>query len=139
MRLLSISAGATSRGRVWELAYPSHSAAHGVGEQLNDVDVDADGGVPQGEEQVHGGDEGGGDQTDNPGADGVGRHVFVVVADGGAHLKVGRVLLEQGLLEVGLLLDIVALGDPVGGILVVCVSALWTVRGRARKAPTIVS
>lgn len=47
----------------------------------------------------------------------VGRHILIVVADGSAHFEVWGVLLEQGMLEVGLLLDIIGLCNSVGGIL----------------------
>lgn len=70
------------------MTYPGHATAHGVGEKLDDIDVDADGRIPEREEQIHGGDDGGCDQANDPRADRVGGYIFIVVANRGAHLEV---------------------------------------------------
>lgn len=51
-------------------------------------------------------------------SDGIRWHLLIIIADGSSHFKVRRVFFEQGMLEVGLLLGIIAVCDFVGGILV---------------------
>lgn len=106
--------------RGFTVTYTSHATSNRVREQLHDVDVDLDGGVAEREEQVDGRDNCSRSQANDPGPDGVCWHFLVVVPDCGPHFEVRRILLEQGMLEVGLLLDIVGLSNLGGGFLSSC-------------------
>lgn len=62
------------------------AAADGIGNQLNDVRRDGDAGIAKGEEHVDSRADGTENQADDPGANGVGRDVDIVVSDNRSHL-----------------------------------------------------
>lgn len=62
------------------------AATDGIGNQLNDVRRDGDARVAKGEEHVDSRADGTENQADDPGANGVGRDVDVVVSDNRSHL-----------------------------------------------------
>lgn len=82
-------------------------ATDGERQKLSDETRDGDRGITEEEELVEAGDEDGPRQTDNPGAEGVDGHVWVVgVGYRRTDLGVGRVVLDiakHGFVEVGVI------------------------------------
>lgn len=70
------------------VTYTSHSASNRVREQLHNVNVDADGGIPEREEQVDGRDDRSRRQPNDPGPNGVCRHFLIVVSYCGPNFEV---------------------------------------------------
>jgi hypothetical protein len=58
-----------------------------VRDELNNVGGDGDAGVAQREEHIDAGSESAQNQTDNPGANGVGGKIYIVITDDCADLK----------------------------------------------------
>jgi hypothetical protein len=91
--------------------------AQWIGDQLDDIGGDGNGGVSQRKEQVDGGSNGGERQTDDPGAHRVARHInFIVVSDSGSHFGVGRVLFEESVFDCDFLLDIARVEGRIDGV-----------------------
>ena len=62
------------------------AAADGIGNQLDDVRRDGDARVAKREEHVDARADGTEDEADDPGADGVGMDVDIIVSNNGSHL-----------------------------------------------------
>jgi len=66
----------------------------GVGDKLYNVGTDGNVGVTQQEKGVERGAYGGHDETDSPSSDGVCGHIFIVVSDDSADLRIWRIFSQ---------------------------------------------
>lgn len=70
-----VAKGVESLG--WHDEIPS--ATNGVGNQLDDIGCDRDRGITEREEHVDGASNGGQDHSDDPGTNGVARHILFII------------------------------------------------------------